>query len=68
MDSFVYTMALLHCWIVKVWTVLPAYFTFLSHEPQDEYQGLRLEAPSLLIPQDGETTYIFQLVAAGDVH
>jgi hypothetical protein len=47
---------------------LPAYFTFLSHEPQDEYQGLRLEAPSLLIPQDGETTYIFQLVAAGDVH
>jgi hypothetical protein len=63
MDSLVYAMALLHCWIVRGGTVLPAYFALLSHEPQDEYQGLRLEALSLLIPQDGEITYIYQLVA-----
>ena len=63
MDALVYAMALLHCWIVRVWTVLPVYFALLSHEAQDEYQGLRPEALSLLSPQDGEITYTFQLVA-----
>ena len=47
MDSFVYAMALLHCWIVKVWTVLPAYYALLSKlNRKMDTKGLRLE-PSL---------------------